>query len=831
MVMEYLTAKEYRLNTFMDHFAGLAGETIFLYGTGANAQAVIAQFDRYFHFAGLIDQARTNECIYGKTVVPLSQAAGSVIIMCAQAYAAEEIYRRINAFCRENNVRLYDMYGLDEISLHDELDRHIYMSLSEWKEKTEPYDIISFAVADTFADRDPFQENHLTVRPVFRILREELLSRGKQVVFTGNRYYPAAPQLEVLAAHGIPAADFYPFQEGELYFARIREDRGGGKMLHVGTNLFEDSIMPRLFGIDTYRMVYHNDKAFQRRETEKQTWARPEGGTGEKWKTAIREEIDRAEVISFDVFDTLVMRKTLYPADVFALTAQRCGLDPDEFTRKRKDAEHAFRHGSIHDIYAFLQKEYSWDDDQAETVKQAELQTEQQVITVRPGQLELFRYALDRGKRVYLLSDMYMPEQIMSEILARAGISGYRKLFVSCDYGMSKRDGLFELLKQAEPGRRCLHIGDSTENDMEPALRAGIHPVHIPAARDMAASDGLDPVRFGRLDLCEKVLLGLVVETGYADPFRTEENIYSLAGYAGMALGPVLLGYVSWLKDELAGKDYDKILFASRDGWLVKQLYEKCRKTNPGLPEPLYFYTSRKSAFQPNMATDGWMMQMAVRGEEMQPEEIMSNLFGLDADEIMPYAEELYGSPLSYIRAHADAVRKKAGEAERNYLLYMKNSGLKAGETYAFSDLVAAGFTQNMLEHFAPFRLQGLYLGRREMESEILSNIIDYYAGRQSFVTQHFMDVEIFMTSPEPSVDGFDPAGHPVFEKEQRNMTEIECIRRVHETVLKLMDQWLDFCGGKIIPVRSDLADSIYELYGKQTFGIRFYDSWIKREM
>ena len=81
MVMEYLTAKEYRLNTFMDHFAGLAGETIFLYGTGANAQAVIAQFDRYFHFAGLIDQARTNECIYGKTVVPLSQAAGSFFVI------------------------------------------------------------------------------------------------------------------------------------------------------------------------------------------------------------------------------------------------------------------------------------------------------------------------------------------------------------------------------------------------------------------------------------------------------------------------------------------------------------------------------------------------------------------------------------------------------------------------------------------------------------------------------------------------------------------------------------------------------------------------------
>ncbi|MBR0213663.1 MAG: hypothetical protein IJL95_02950 [Solobacterium sp.] len=829
--MEYTTAKDYRLNTFMDHFAGLAGKKIFLYGTGINARAVIEQYDQHFHFAGLIDQARTGECLYGKTVVPLSQAAGTVIIMCAQVFAAEEIYRCIHAFCRENNVQLYDMYGLDEISLHDELQQHVYLGLSEWKAKTEPYDIVSFAVADTFADRDPFQENHLTVRPVFRILCEELISRGKQVVFTANRYYPVSPQLEVLKEHGIPEADFYPSQEGELVFPRIREARGGGKMLHVGTNLLEDSIMPRLYGIDTYRMVYHNDKAFRRRETERQMWSCPDGGAGEERKAGILKEIDRADVISFDVFDTLIMRKTLYPEDVFYLTAQRCGLEQVEFCRKRKEAEHAFRQGTIHDIYSFLQKQYGWDDGQTEDVKQAELKTEQLVAVVRPGQLELFRYALAQGKRVYLLSDMYLPEQIMSEILMQAGICGYTKLFVSCDYGMSKQDGLFELLKQAEPDAVCLHIGDSPENDLVPAQRAGIRAVHIPAARDLAASDGLDLSRFVPLTPSEKALLGLLIETGYADPFRSENNIYSLNGYAWMALGPVLLGYISWLKDELSGSNFNKVLFVSRDGWLVKQLYDKYREYEPGLPEPMYFYTSRKSAFQPNMATDGWMMQMAVRGENMQPEEIMENLFGLESGDIMPYSYENHDSILAYIRAHADAVRKKAAEARKNYLLYMENSGLKADGIYAFADLVAAGFTQNMLEHFVLFRLRGLYLGRREMESEILSDIDDYFGGQQSFVTKHFMDIEVFMTSPEPSVDGFDSAGHPVFEKEQRNMAEIESVRRVHEDILRLMEEWLDLCGGTIEPVRSRLADRLYELYGKQTFGIRFYDSWIKREM
>ena len=831
IIMKYTTAKEYRLKTFMDHFGGLAGRTIYLYGTGENTRAVVEQFDQHFHFAGLIDPARTEKSIYGKDIVPLSRTAGSVIIICAQAFAAEDIYQRIHSFCRENNVQLYDMFGLDEILLHEEPDQHIYLSLSEWKEKTEPYDIISFSVADTFADRDPFQENHLTVRPVFRILREYLLSRGKQIVFVANPFYPLSPQKEVLTEHGISEHDFYPYQKKEQFFAQIRDERGGGTMLHIGTNLFEDCILPRMFGTDTYRMVYHNDKAFRRREAERQMWVRTEDGSGRRRMDAVKKEISQADAVSFDVFDTLLMRKTLYPEDVFELTALSCGLDPEEFQRRRKEAEHAFRHGTVYDIYSVLQKAYGWDDRQTAAVREAELETERRVISVRRGQKELFSYALAEGKRVYLISDMYLPKPILSELLDGAGIRGYRELYVSCDYGMSKQEGLFELLKEAEPDSICLHIGDSLENDIEPAAAAGIRTVHIPAARDMAAADGLDPAEFASMNISEKVLAGLVVEAGYADPFRTEENIYGFRGYARMALGPVLLGYAAWLSEVLSESEYEKVLFASRDGWLVKRLYEKCRNADPKLPEPMYFYTSRKSAFQPNMATDGWMMQMAVRGENMEPEEIMTNLFGLDMDDVMLYSPQAYDSILSYIRAHADAVRNKACEAKKNYLLYMQNSGLKRDGTYAFADLVAAGFTQNMLEHFAPFRLRGLYLGRREMESEILSEIDDYFNGQQSFVTKHFMDIEVFMTSPEPSVDGFDSEGRPVFEKELRNMAEIESVRRVHEDILKLMDEWLGLCGGTLGPVRCSLADRFYELYGKQSFGIRFYDSWIRREM
>ena len=104
--------------------------------------------------------------------------------------------------------------------------------------------------------------------------------------------------------------------------------------------------------------VYHNDKAFRRREAERQMWVRTEDGSGRRRMDAVKKEISQADAVSFDVFDTLLMRKTLYPEDVFELTALSCGLDPEEFQRRRKEAEHAFRHGTVYDIYSVLQKAY-----------------------------------------------------------------------------------------------------------------------------------------------------------------------------------------------------------------------------------------------------------------------------------------------------------------------------------------------------------------------------------------------------------------------------------------------------------------------------------------
>ena len=55
--------------------------------------------------------------------------------------------------------------------------------------------------------------------------------------------------------------------------------------------------------------------------------------------------------------------------------------------------------------------------------------------------------------------------------------------------------------------------------------------------------------------------------------------------------GPLVFNYFIWLKSELG--DCDKIIFNSREGYFLQQIYE-IFKLKYNLPESVYFKTSRK---------------------------------------------------------------------------------------------------------------------------------------------------------------------------------------------------------------------------------------------
>ena len=94
----------------------------------------------------------------------------------------------------------------------------------------------------------------------------------------------------------------------------------------------------------------------------------------------------------------------------------------------------------------------------------------------------VFDAALQQGKLVFLVSDMYLPKEVISGMVARCGYEGYEALFVSNDCGVSKRSGkLFGNVLDAYGLDRkdLVHVGDSIGADLLGARKAGVFALPV----------------------------------------------------------------------------------------------------------------------------------------------------------------------------------------------------------------------------------------------------------------------------------------------------------------------------------------------------------------
>ena len=200
---------------------------------------------------------------------------------------------------------------------------------------------------------------------------------------------------------------------------------------------------------------------------------------------AASEFIEDALVVSFDVFDTLVVRNCSDPHVVFDIVERRYNrLYPSAqvsgFRRARVDAESRARkvvvaeEPTIFEIYAMLGDGLA---DVAPELLRLEIDTEIRICRPNPDVKPLFDQALAEGKRVVIASDMYLGADYISKILKSCGYAGYEGLYVSADYGVTKRSGSLFGIIQRELGvakRDIIHIGDHPISDYFVPKRVGM---------------------------------------------------------------------------------------------------------------------------------------------------------------------------------------------------------------------------------------------------------------------------------------------------------------------------------------------------------------------
>lgn len=232
----------------------------------------------------------------------------------------------------------------------------------------------------------------------------------------------------------------------------------------------------------------------------------------------LKRLIDGYDAISFDIFDTLVMRTVYFNHDVFQIVADKYKEQVPDFFSVRVKAERELsktRYPYIEEIYDYIANECGLSDRLRAEIMQAEIQTEREVIIPRKAVVEIFNYCKQSGKRVYIVSDMYMHQKDLEDIINKIGIVGYDKIFVSSEYDTSKPQRLFEKYKNEIIAKSYLHIGDSYVCDIEPSEKLDIDSFRLMTSAERYEETGKVPSK----DFAERKLQAEHIAIEYNSPF------------------------------------------------------------------------------------------------------------------------------------------------------------------------------------------------------------------------------------------------------------------------------------------------------------------------
>ena len=553
-------------------------------------------------------------------------------------------------------------------------------------------------------------------------------------------------------------------------------------------------------------------------------------------------------VVSFDIFDTLLLRPFAEPADLFTVIGKKTAeIDPiiseKGFRKMREEAEKEARSLSPRDdvtlteIYETFASLFGISREKAMLLKEEEEKNELKYCYARNSAKELFEFALELGKRVIITSDMYLEKDFLKKLLHKNGYSGYEALFVSSDTGLLKANGeIYDYIVKAlgiSPSE-MVHVGDNWNSDIILPRRKGICALFLPKCTEVF-ENGISDVYAGtgalpfkkRLYIPEDTKASfsqLPISTAYAtvanmvfdNPFTgfcPESSFNGDSYYMGAyGLGIQAVGIAEWIFETCKKEGYKKILFLARDGKMIKEVFDYLCKKRGFHIETEYFYATRKALlpYSVRRAEDFYGLDLIMDVKNHTPEKILrafsSVLNPLDRQSREAYKKRgvILGEPL-------DSDKKYFGFVKSLIDISYNKEKLELGFNTASN-----AFKKVFTEKCATFDIG--YSGRlQSIISELSDRQIDAFyihsngyntapASKHKFKIHTFCDYtptitgivrEYFMSAPEPSCVSYRIEGgkiYPVFEEkdERHSYDSVFAVKEMQAGAISFSRKYFD---------------------------------------
>lgn len=562
------------------------------------------------------------------------------------------------------------------------------------------------------------------------------------------------------------------------------------------------------------------------------------------------DEADRYDVISFDIFDTLLMRKSVNPDDLFDITELRLKKEKNidiQYKKVRKKAEKNLRKGhtkadySIDDIYEEFAKIAGVSCDKCETIKLMEVDTESKYLVPRKAMVDAFDSIVKAGKKkVVLISDMYLTSKFLEPILKKNGIEGYDELIISCEKQARKEDGtLWDAFINENQGKELMHVGDNDLSDTQIPGDKGVYAHHVLSAKELFYLTNIGRVyRKQEMTPIDSVAMGLILNKYFNNPYGINVSKFNIKiskpeelGYA--VIGPIVCDYMTWAVRQAEEAGISKLLFLAREGYIFTKIYNimKVNTKHFDKMDGYYFYTSRRASLVASLRGISDIKEALNVYYEGTVGGLLKGRFGLadleitreEADMQVTLPGEMTRA-FSLIEKYTDNILKNAANERDNYLSYIKKMlGDDIGMTAMF-DLGYSGSIQYYLSKIMGSAHMGLYFAtdakRHPMKIEGSRMYARYIENDEtapasaSSIHRYSLLLESVLTAPDSQFVCMDEVGNPVFAEPDKSEKYTEFILSIQEGALEFAEDFFELTGDLIFecPMNGDVYEELIRL-------------------
>ena len=500
---------------------------------------------------------------------------------------------------------------------------------------------------------------------------------------------------------------------------------------------------------------------------------------------------DRIKTLSLDCFDTLLWRKTAAPRDVFYAMQQRDlfrSLGVTAYQRIQAAAK-AYRHNiivhgsnevTLSDIYRIFT---GLNPQQQNALVEEELLAEMDACYAFTPVVELIRKAHAKGIKIIIVSDTYLVEHQLRHLLAHClpsdVMSMISLIFCSCEYGKSKKEGIFHdvLANLAIPADSMLHLGDNLKSDFEAPTQLGIQSLHF-VQFDNKTNDLLRmqhaSAALSALSDREKDYIRLPRYSLFRGVFTHSENRSDMPSHTlgYMTFGPMLYAFSRFICDEiemlqLAGKR-PKVFFLLRDAYLLSRACEAYAGMPVGKCVRIRKSVTVAASFRTREDVDHYLTGIDPRyynfevicSQLLLPKELTNEIVQLVQASSNPestFFQLIHKAEiLQFIFEQSAAYRKRL----KQYI--QKEMQIESGDTIVLVDTGYIGVTQDFLTRTLSDEMEVDIVGRYLVASDEPDR-----PRSKGLITSSTCDHGLFeqcCTFKEGAVLDYDNEGNPIFD-------------------------------------------------------------------